>query len=162
MRTARTISTVRSELARARARGSVGLVPTMGAIHEGHVSLIRAAREADDIVVASIFVNSTQFGRTEDLATYPRDEARDLLMCEDAGVDVVFAPKPEEMYPADFQTWIEVGEVSDGMEGKARPGHFRGVATVCLKLFNIICRTTRTSAKKIFSRRSSSRNSFVT
>ncbi len=138
MKTIRTISSTRPELANIRSGRSVGLVPTMGAIHDGHLSLIKAARDENQIVVVSIFVNPTQFGPTEDLATYPRDEAHDLAACEAAGVDFVFAPEPTEMYPADFQTWVDVEEASRGMEGDARPGHFRGVATVCLKLFNII------------------------
>lgn len=138
MRTIQTISGARAELAGIRSGRSVGLVPTMGAIHEGHLSLIKAARAENGIVVVSIFVNPTQFGPTEDLATYPRDKAHDLAACEAAGVDLVFAPEPREMYPADFQTWVDVEEASRGMEGDARPGHFRGVATVCLKLFNII------------------------
>jgi pantoate--beta-alanine ligase len=116
--------------------GRRGLVPTMGAFHEGHLSLFRAAREECAIVVVSLFVNPAQFGTGEDLERYPRDEARDLRLAEEAGVDVLFVPAPEEMYPEGFATWVDV-EVSGG-EAAARPGHFRGVATVCLKLFNIV------------------------
>ncbi|HZC31271.1 MAG TPA: pantoate--beta-alanine ligase [Gaiellaceae bacterium] len=116
--------------------GEVGLVPTMGALHAGHVSLFRAARRENDIVVASLFVNPAQFGEQADLAAYPRDEARDAQLAEDAGVDVLFAPSVEEMYPPGFGTWVDVDDA--GAEGASRPGHFRGVATVCVKLFNIV------------------------
>lgn len=139
MRTLRTIAEVRAHVAGARAAGrSVGLVPTMGAFHEGHLSLFRAAREECDVVVASLFVNPAQFGAGEDLDRYPRDEERDLPLAEETGVDVVFAPSAEEMYPAGYQTWVDVGELGATLEGVHRPGHFRGVATVCLKLFNIV------------------------
>jgi pantoate--beta-alanine ligase len=131
----RTIAAVRAEL---RDRGQVGLVPTMGAFHEGHLSLFRAAREENDTVVVSLFVNPAQFGSDEDLDRYPRDEERDAPLAEEAGVDVLFAPAPEELYPPGYQTWVEVEELSRPLEGSARPGHFRGVATVCLKLFNIV------------------------
>jgi pantoate--beta-alanine ligase len=110
----------------------------MGAFHEGHLSLIRAAREENDVVVVSLFVNPSQFDEAADLAAYPRDESRDLRLAEDEGVDIVFAPSVDEMYPPGFQTWIDVEEASRGLEGDARPGHFRGVATVCLKLFTIV------------------------
>jgi pantoate--beta-alanine ligase len=116
--------------------GDVGLVPTMGALHDGHRSLFRAARDESDVVVASLFVNPAQFDEQSDLAAYPRDEARDAEIAAAAGVDVLFAPAAEELYPAGFSTWVEPGET--GAEGAARPGHFRGVATVCLKLFNIV------------------------
>ena len=111
-----------------------GLVPTMGALHDGHRALFRAARAENEHVVASLFVNPAQFDERSDLEAYPRDEARDLELAEAEGVDVVFAP--EELYPADFATWIEPEQT--GAEGAARPGHFRGVATVCLKLFNLV------------------------
>ena len=120
---------------RAAGLQGVGLVPTMGAFHQGHLSLFRAARAECDTVVVSLFVNPAQFGAAEDLSRYPRDEARDVALAEQAGVDVVFAPATEGMYPEGFDTWVEVGD--PGGEGAARPGHFRGVATVCLKLFNI-------------------------
>jgi pantoate--beta-alanine ligase len=116
----------------------VGLVPTMGAFHEGHVSLMRAARAENETVAVSLFVNPAQFDEVADLAAYPRDEERDLALAAEAGVDLVFVPRVEELYPAGFQTWVEVEEVARGMEGAARPGHFRAVATVCLKLFNIV------------------------
>jgi pantoate--beta-alanine ligase len=111
-----------------------GLVPTMGALHEGHRALFRAARAENDRVVASLFVNPAQFDEQADLEAYPRDEARDLELAEAEGVDVVFAP--DELYPEGFATWVEPEET--GAEGAARPDHFRGVATVCLKLFNLV------------------------
>ena len=118
--------------------GVVGLVPTMGALHAGHEALIAAARADCETVVVSVFVNPAQFGDPDDLAAYPRDEERDLGIAEAAGVDLVFAPPVDELYPPGFQTWVEVEELSRGLEGAHRPGHFRGVATVCLKLFNIV------------------------
>jgi pantoate--beta-alanine ligase len=124
------------EVRAAGLQGAVGLVPTMGAFHDGHLSLFRAARVENHTVVVSLFVNPAQFGAAEDLSRYPRDEARDFSLAEEAGVDFVFAPATEEMYPEGFDTWVEVGD--PGGEGAARPGHFRGVATVCLKLFNIV------------------------
>jgi len=108
----------------------------MGAFHEGHLALLRAAREECDAVVVSLFVNPTQFGANEDLSRYPRDEARDAQLAEAEGVDVLFTPSVEEMYPKGYATWVDVEET--GAEGAARPGHFRGVVTVCLKLFNIV------------------------
>ncbi|MBA3718130.1 MAG: pantoate--beta-alanine ligase [Actinobacteria bacterium] len=134
MRTLRTIAEMRAALGDARP----GLVPTMGAFHEGHLSLIRAARADNDVVVVSLFVNPSQFGPGEDLARYPRDEARDAHLAEAEGVDYLFAPAAEEIYPSGFQTWVEVEQLSQPLEGALRPGHFRGVATVCLKLFNIV------------------------
>jgi pantoate--beta-alanine ligase len=118
--------------------GSVGLVPTMGAFHAGHLALFAAAGEENDFVVASLFVNPAQFGAAEDLSRYPRDEERDARLAEEAGVDVLFAPSADELYPERFATWVDVGELGDKLEGEFRPGHFRGVATVCLKLFNIV------------------------
>ena len=119
-----------------RLDGDVGLVPTMGALHAGHVSLFETARAENDLVVASLFVNPAQFHEQSDLARYPRDEARDLEIAERAGVDVLFAPTTAEMYPDGFATWV-VPERT-GAEGDARPGHFRGVATICLKLFTLV------------------------
>lgn len=121
-----------------RAGQRIGLVPTMGALHEGHVSLVRAARAASDMVAASIFVNPTQFGRNEDLAKYPRSFERDCQMLERQAVDFVFAPTVEEMYPADAVTWVTVEELSGKLDGRSRPGHFRGVTTVVAKLFHIV------------------------
>jgi pantoate--beta-alanine ligase len=117
---------------------SIGLVPTMGAFHEGHLSLFRAARAENELVVASLFVNPAQFAESEDLATYPRDEQRDVRVAEQAGVDVLFAPAVDEIYPPGFQTWVDVEQLGAILEGEHRPGHFRGVATVCLKLFNLV------------------------
>ena len=117
---------------------SVGLVPTMGALHGGHVSLFDAARAENGFVVASLFVNRSQFTPGEDFAEYPRDEKRDARIAEEAGVDVLFAPGDDELFPSGFQTWVDVEELSRLLEGAFRPGHFRGVATICLKLFNIV------------------------
>jgi pantoate--beta-alanine ligase len=131
---ARTIAEVRAH----PRQGVVGLVPTMGALHAGHVALFEAARRECDTVIASLFVNPAQFGDGADLAAYPRDEQADLAVAAESGVDLLFAPALEEVYPPGFQTWVEVAEVARGLEGDARPGHFRGVATVCLKLFTIV------------------------
>lgn len=137
MRTLRTIREVRAALEPLRAESRIALVPTMGALHDGHLALFRAARAESDVVVASLFVNPAQFGEAADLARYPRDEARDAGLAADEGVDFLFAPAVEEMYPEGFQTWIEVGELGSILEGEFRPGHFRAVATVCCKLFSI-------------------------
>jgi pantoate--beta-alanine ligase len=118
--------------------GEIGLVPTMGAFHEGHLALFRSAREENRLVVASLFVNPAQFTEGDDLARYPRDEARDSELAEQAGVDVLYVPAPEEIYPHGFETWVEVERLGSILEGEHRPGHFRGVATVCLKLFNLV------------------------
>jgi pantoate--beta-alanine ligase len=119
-----------------RLTGEIGLVPTMGALHDGHRSLFGAARAENDVVVASLFVNPAQFNEEADLAAYPRDEQRDAAIAEAEGVDILFAPSSDEIYPAGFATWVEVDDA--GAEGASRPGHFRGVATVCVKLFNIV------------------------
>ena len=116
----------------------IGLVPTMGAFHEGHLSLFAAARKENEVVVVSLFVNPAQFGPGEDLGHYPRDEERDTQLAEEAGVDILFAPTAEELYPEGYETWVDVEELGRRLEGEFRPGHFRGVATVCLKLFNIV------------------------
>jgi len=137
VRVCRTIDEIRAALVPARG-GTVGLVPTMGALHGGHLSLLRRARAECDTVVMSLFVNPTQFGDPADLNGYPRDEERDLAVAADAGVDLVFAPSAGEMYPPGFQTWVDVQELGAVLEGRHRPGHFRGVATVCLKLFTIV------------------------
>jgi len=118
--------------------GEIGLVPTMGAFHDGHLALFRVARAENDVVVASLFVNPAQFGEGEDLGVYPRDEERDARVAERAGVDVLFVPRAEEMYPPGFQTWVDVEHLGAVLEGEHRPRHFRGVATVCLKLFNLV------------------------
>ncbi len=134
MRITRTIAETRATLGHRQ----VGLVPTMGAYHAGHVSLFAAAQKESDLVVASLFVNPAQFGDTCDLGRYPRDEAADAAIAEEAGVDVLFVPPLEELYPAGYETWVDVTEASQGLEGDHRPGHFRGVATICLKLCNIV------------------------
>jgi pantoate--beta-alanine ligase len=136
VKTARSIEALRRELG--MRAGSVGLVPTMGALHAGHEALIRAARAENAVAVVSLFVNPAQFDEGADLAAYPREEARDAEVAADAGADLLFAPPPEEIYPPGFQTWVDVERLSRGLEGDHRPGHFRGVATVCLKLFNIV------------------------
>jgi pantoate--beta-alanine ligase len=118
--------------------GPVGFVPTMGYLHAGHISLANAAKSSCASVVASIFVNPTQFGPNEDLAKYPRDLPRDLVMLEAAGVDLVWTPSAEGMYPPGFQTWVDIQGLTMGLEGEIRPGHFRGVATVVAKLFNAV------------------------
>lgn len=117
---------------------SIGFVPTMGYLHEGHISLIKKAREENDIVITSIFVNPTQFGPNEDFKKYPRDESRDLQKCEENGCDIVFLPQVDEMYPDSFLTFVQVEELGKGLCGKSRPTHFRGVTTVLTKLFNIV------------------------
>lgn len=133
------IEGVREAVAKARQRGlSIGLVPTMGALHAGHVSLIRAARAETGFVVVSIFVNPTQFGPQEDLSRYPRPVAQDLALCARERVDLVFHPEAEVLYPPGFRTFVEVGGLQDVLCGASRPGHFRGVATVVLKLFHIV------------------------
>ena len=134
------VVTTLEELGTARSLldGPVGLVPTMGYLHEGHLSLAKRAREECKSVVASIFVNPTQFGPNEDLANYPRDLERDLGMLEAVGTDLVWTPTPDIIYPAGYQTWVEVDETSRPLEGARRPGHFRGVTTVVSKLFNAV------------------------
>jgi pantoate--beta-alanine ligase len=139
MDVATTIESVRSLVKAARERGrKIGLVPTMGALHVGHVSLIEAAVNNGDFVIVSIFVNPTQFGPGEDYEKYPRPLEADLAICRKASVDVVFAPTPKEMYPAENLTWVTVEKLTEPLCGRSRPGHFRGVTTVCAKLFNIV------------------------
>jgi pantoate--beta-alanine ligase len=133
----RTIHEAREALSPLRS-GSIALVPTMGSLHAGHLSLLRAARAECATVVMSLFVNPAQFAGAGELERYPRDEARDLAMAEEAGVDLVFAPSSDEMYPAGFQTWVEVTELGSILEGRFRPGHFKGVATIVLKLLTIV------------------------
>jgi pantoate--beta-alanine ligase len=130
---------VRRAVADARRQGrTVGLVPTMGALHQGHRSLIDLARNRTGFIVVSIFVNPIQFGPHEDLSRYPRPLEQDLALCADAGVDLVFHPTPETVYPPGFCTYVEAAGLQDVLEGASRPGHFRGVATVVLKLFNVV------------------------
>jgi len=125
-------------LAQKAAGKSVGFVPTMGALHEGHLSLVRKARRDNDIVVVSIFVNPAQFGPKEDLKRYPRPIKKDISLCRKSGVDFLFYPQPGAMYPEGFRTYVTVGGLSNLLCGRTRPGHFRGVATVVLKFFNIV------------------------
>ena len=140
MQLVHTISEVRDSVAQAKALGlRVGFVPTMGALHEGHLTLVHKAREECGFVVVSVFVNPTQFLPNEDFNKYPRTLEADAGGCESAGVDIVFAPSAGEMYPDGFDAWVEVGTVTDSLEGEIRPGHFKGVTTVCAKLFNIVC-----------------------
>ncbi|MDP2936541.1 MAG: pantoate--beta-alanine ligase [Dehalococcoidia bacterium] len=123
---------------RAGLAGTVGLVPTMGYLHQGHMALVRRSREENDHTIVSIFVNPTQFGPQEDFQRYPRDPERDLSLLKKEGVDFVFMPSVPEIYPAGFDTYVAPGSIAERLEGAARPGHFRGVATVVLKLFNIV------------------------
>lgn len=134
MRTVTTVTELRA--VRLSLKGTVGLVPTMGYLHEGHLSLIRQAKVECDHVVVSIFVNPTQFGPNEDLSKYPRDLERDLSLIEPLGVDFVWTPTAEVMYPTGYQTWVEVEAITRPLEGSMRPGHFKGVTTVVAKLFN--------------------------
>ena len=139
MKTITTVAELRRALAEARrADKRVGFVPTMGYLHDGHLALVEASRAKCDVTVVSIFVNPTQFGPNEDLSTYPRDFQRDEMLCRDAGVAIVFAPGAKEVYPAQFETFIEPGELANPLCGAFRPGHFRGVATVVCKLFNMV------------------------
>lgn len=139
MKTLRTVADVRAAVADVRGRGgTIGLVPTMGAFHQGHLSLMRAARARHDLVVVSLFVNPTQFGPGEDLAAYPRDEQRDAALAEREGADILFAPAVDEIYPGGFATSVHVSGIADVLCGAARPGHFDGVATVVTKLFGIV------------------------
>jgi pantoate--beta-alanine ligase len=138
MRICNTIEDMRAACRATRRGKRLGFVPTMGALHEGHLSLVRAARASCDIVAASIFVNPPQFGPNEDLAKYPRDFGRDRELLEKEGVELLFAPSVEEMYPAGAVTWVTVEELSGKLDGRSRPGHFRGVTTVLAKLFHIV------------------------
>lgn len=139
MRLIHTVAELREEIALAKAQNlTIGLVPTMGALHEGHASLITAANRENDFVVVSVFVNPTQFGPNEDLDAYPRTLESDCKLAEEKGANVVFAPSPKEMYPSEDDTWVEVtGDVTKVLCGRTRPIHFRGVATVVTKLFNL-------------------------
>ncbi|WP_046862145.1 pantoate--beta-alanine ligase [Microvirga massiliensis] len=139
MEIADTIAQVRTAIRERRQAGlRVGLVPTMGFLHNGHVALIRESTTSCDVTVVSIFVNPTQFGPNEDLSTYPRDLGRDERTCIDAGVNILFLPTAAEIYPEEFQTFIEPGRLAEPLCGAVRPGHFRGVATVVAKLLNIV------------------------
>ena len=136
MKVVDTIAAMKAE--RVRLTGSVGFVPTMGYLHEGHLELVRRARAENLTVIASIFVNPSQFGPQEDFAAYPRDPERDLALLDKEGVGVAFMPSAQEMYPEGFSSWVEVEGITERLEGESRPGHFRGVTTVVAKLFNIV------------------------
>jgi len=138
MRILRTVADMRAALGPMRARGSLGFVPTMGALHDGHFALLRTARATCAAVVASVFVNPTQFNDAADLAHYPRREADDARLADEAGIEVLFAPAADEMYPEGFSLQVQVDDPAAGLEDAHRPGHFRGVATICLKLFTIV------------------------
>jgi len=139
MRIIRTVSEMKAAARAGRAAGrTIGLVPTMGYLHEGHLSLVRASRAATDVTVVSSFVNPAQFGPREDFASYPRDHARDEALLREAGTDYLFAPSAEEMYPPGYKTYVEVQDLQGVLCGASRPGHFRGVCTVVLKLFEIV------------------------
>jgi pantoate--beta-alanine ligase len=138
MKIVRTVDDVRRAVDPHRAGAAIGLVPTMGALHRGHVKLFEVARLETDCVVATIFVNPAQFGDPTDLARYPRQEEQDAELAAASGVDLLFAPAVAEVYPQGFATWVDVGGAAQGLEGDYRPGHFRGVATVCLKLFTMV------------------------
>jgi pantoate--beta-alanine ligase len=136
MQIAKTIAEMKGM--RVKSLGSVGFVPTMGYLHQGHLALVKQSRAENSVVIASIFVNPTQFGPTEDFKSYPRDTERDLAMLEKEKTDIVFMPSAEELYPEGFNSWVDVEKVTDRLEGSYRPGHFKGVATVVAKLFNIV------------------------
>ncbi|MBB6214019.1 pantoate--beta-alanine ligase [Anaerosolibacter carboniphilus] len=139
MKIVETVEQVRAEVAKARKGGNkIGFVPTMGYLHEGHASLIRRAKEENEFVVVSIFVNPTQFGVGEDFETYPRDLARDSDIAEQAGANVIFHPTVKEMYPSEYKTYIEVEDITAKLCGTSRPGHFRGVTTIVSKLFHMV------------------------
>ncbi len=139
MRIVEIISKLRADIAQARASGKVvGLVPTMGALHAGHLALVEASSSRDDFVVVSVFVNPIQFGPDEDYQRYPQQLTRDAELAAEAGGDLIFAPSRAEMYPDDHSTWVEVEDITEGLCGRFRPGHFRGVTTVVTKLLNIV------------------------
>ncbi|MBQ2134196.1 MAG: pantoate--beta-alanine ligase, partial [Phascolarctobacterium sp.] len=139
MKLIKTVAELREEVALAKSKGeTIGLVPTMGALHEGHASLIKAANMENDCVIVSVFVNPTQFAPNEDLDAYPRTLEADCVLAEKMGADIVFAPSPKEMYPSEDDTWVEVtGDITKVLCGRSRPIHFRGVTTVVTKLFNL-------------------------
>jgi pantoate--beta-alanine ligase len=149
MEIVRLVHAIKEVTRREARRGSkIGFVPTMGALHEGHLTLVRRVKEISDIVVVSVFVNPTQFAPGEDYESYPRDLARDADLCIAEGVDYLFAPQSGELYPPGHTTSVEVGELGERMEGKSRPGHFRGVTTVVLKLFEIVRPTVAAFGQK--------------
>ena len=136
MQVVKTIAEIRA--LRQQLSGTVGFVPTMGYLHEGHLALVKQAKQQNSAAIVSIYVNPAQFGPREDFGAYPRDLDRDLDLLQKEGVDIVFVPSDDEMYPAGFSSWVDVEKVTERLEGESRPGHFRGVATVVAKLFNIV------------------------
>jgi pantoate--beta-alanine ligase len=136
MHVVKTVLEIRAS--RQKLKGTVGFVPTMGYLHEGHLALVKQAKIENSAVIVSIYVNPTQFGPREDLGAYPRDLDRDLELLRKEGTDIVFVPPDDEMYPSEFSSWVDVEKVTERLEGASRPGHFRGVATVVAKLFNIV------------------------
>jgi len=151
MRVIETVAELRAALQPGRRAGRViGLVPTMGYLHDGHLALVTESVAACDVTVVSIFVNPTQFGENEDLSSYPRDPDRDLALCREAGADIVFLPGVQDIYPAGFQTYVEPGALAEPLCGAFRPGHFRGVATVVAKLFNMVQPDTAFFGRKDF------------
>lgn len=151
MRVIETVADLRAALQPSRRAGrSIGLVPTMGYLHDGHLALVTESVAACDVTVVSIFVNPTQFAENEDLSSYPRDPDRDLALCREAGADIVFLPGVEDIYPAGFQTYVEPGALAEPLCGAFRPGHFRGVATVVAKLFNMVQPDTAFFGQKDF------------
>jgi pantoate--beta-alanine ligase len=136
MQVVKTISEIKT--LRQKLSGTVGFVPTMGYLHEGHLALVRQARIENSAVIVSIYVNPTQFGPSEDFGAYPRDLNRDLELLRKEGTDIVFVPSDQEMYPREFGSWVDVEKVTESLEGASRPGHFRGVVTIVAKLFNIV------------------------
>ena len=136
MQVVKTIFNIRAS--RQRLKGSVGFVPTMGFLHEGHMALVKRAKAENSAVIVSIYVNPAQFGPKEDFGAYPRDLDRDLELLRKEGTDIVFVPSDDEMYPHEFSSWVDVEKVAERLEGASRPGHFRGVATIVAKLFNIV------------------------
>ena len=139
MKIIRSINNLKKEINKIKlSNKSIGFVPTMGALHEGHLSLIRRSRRENDRVVVSIFVNPAQFGPKEDFRKYPRDLAKDSLLCRKSSVDIIFCPRADQMYPQGYKTYVNVEELSGNLCGKSRPGHFKGVATVVAKLFNLV------------------------
>jgi pantoate--beta-alanine ligase len=136
MQVIKTVAGIRA--LRQRLSGTVGFVPTMGYLHEGHLTLVKQARKENSAVIVSIYVNPAQFGPREDFGAYPRDLDRDLELLQKEGADIVFVPSDDEMYPPGFSSWVDVEKVTEQLEGASRPGHFRGVATIVAKLFNIV------------------------
>ncbi len=158
MKIIRTVGDLRKYVVDAHDSGkSIGLVPTMGALHAGHMSLMHKARKENDVVVASVFVNPTQFNNAQDLKTYPRTESADVALLEDAGVDAAFIPSVEEVYPEPDTRVFDLGKVAEVMEGKMRPGHFNGVAQIVSKLFGWVSLTGHILEKRIFNRSLSSK-----